>query len=96
MARLSRLSFERLQPLLYVVAQVTRLRDEVVQNSSVLLVGVLICTVQRAVMQVANARYVRAVRGNGILDRRDLQRTGNVSQSWPKGTLQYNTMRTSA
>ena len=47
--------------MLDAVSEVSRLADEVVQNSSVLLIGVLIGVVQGAVVEVSNAGHVRIV-----------------------------------
>lgn len=73
--------------MLNAVSEVSRLTNEVVQNRSVLLVGVLIGAVQRAIVEVGNAGHVRVVRGDGILYRGDLEKLSKTKQIVPSECL---------
>ena len=87
LAGLRRLSLERLQTLLDAVPEVSRLTDEVVQDGSVLLIGILIGAIQAAIVKVGNAGHVRIVRGDGILYRSDLRATFTTKRVVPSERL---------
>ena len=78
-----RVGREGLYPLLQVIAQLTRLPDQVVQKRLVLAAGALVCAVERARMQVGDAGNVAAELRNAILDGRDLDQRTNGFEYHP-------------